>query len=122
MTIQTFEEAKKETYSLFNDRCRGLLTEFLREKNKVVCPLCSDSCTEGEKITRALQMLIEELTIKAIEQCDNKVDIWLCLLSPYLTTERLLKFFPHKKIAKLLVSELESTTDRLSAILKERGK
>ncbi len=49
-----FEEAKEVVYDLFQKRCGQLLQDFLSEKEKAVCPLCSDSCTEIEKTHKGL--------------------------------------------------------------------
>ena len=120
--MKTFEEAKKETYSLFDGRCRELLDDFLREKNEAVCANCSESCAEGQKIQRALRHLIERLTFEAAKRCDDKFDIFVCLLCPYLSTAEMFEIFARDKTAKLLAKEIAGGKDRLLAILKGKKK
>ena len=114
---KTFEESKQETYSLFQKRCGELLHDFLSEKEKAVCPLCSKSCTEMEKTHKALQVLIESLVLEATEGCDDKGDIFVSALCPYLST---LNFFKNSrgKTAKRLHKEMEEGRDRLLAIIR----
>jgi len=115
---KTFDEAKEETYSLFSDRCRGLLDDFLREKDKTVCSLCSESCSDGKKIHKALRNLIEELTVEAAKRCDNKVDFLVCLLCPYLSSEAMLRLAGKGETVKSLVKEMEQSGDRLLALIR----
>jgi len=117
----TFAEAKKETYSLFDDRCRELLDDFLSKKNEAVCSKCSQSCSDGKKIHRILRNLIEGLTIEAAKRCDDKVDFFMCLLCPYLSSEALLRSVGKGKgkgkRLKSLVTEMERSGDRLQNII-----
>ena len=116
--MKTFEATKEETYSLFAGRCRELLDDFLREKNEAVCAKCSESCTETMKIQRALRHLIERLTFEAAKRCDDKVDILVCLLCPYLSTAEMFKSFARGKTVKLLAKEMKQGRDRLLAIIR----
>ena len=117
-TKPTFKEAKEATYSLFTKRCRRLLTDFLREKNNAVCSKCSESCTQGEKIQRVLGNLIENLTVEAATRCDNKVDFFVCVLQPHLTSADLVKSAAKGKTMKSLVKEMEKSEERLLKIVK----
>lgn len=118
----TFEEAKEATYSLFEKRCGELLQDFLSEKKKVVCSLCSKSCTEIERTQRALQGLIESLVIEATKVSDDKVDIFICALCPYLSTLALFKRYSRAKTAKRLAREMERGKDRLLTIIRSANE
>lgn len=115
--MKTFEESKEEIYSLFQKRCRELLRDFVSEKEKAVCPLCFESCTKIEKTQHALQVLIESLVLEATEGCDNKGDIFISALCPYLSTINLFKN-SQGKTAKHLLKEIEEGRDRLLAIIR----
>ena len=117
---KTFEEAKEETYSVFDDRCRELLDDFLKAKSEAVCVKCSESesCSDGNKIHRALRNLIEELTTEAAKRCANEVDFFVCLLCPHLSSANLVRSMAEGKRMKSLAREMEKSGDRLFAIVK----
>lgn len=118
----TFKKAKEETYSLFADRCHQLLSDFLEEKEKTVCAKCSESCTEGEKIQRALRHLIERLTLEAANRCDDNVDIFVCLLCPHLISADLVKSAAKGKTVKSLAREMEKSSERLLSLIRRKEK
>lgn len=115
-TKPTFEEAKEETYSLFQGKCRRLLADFLREKNKEVCAVCSESCSDGEKAQRALRYLVRELAVASVKRCDDSLDILMCLLAPYLSTAEMMGSFPKSKKVKLMAKELANVKEKLIGI------
>ncbi len=115
----SFEEAKEETYSLFTKRCRRLLTDFLREKDEAVCSQCSESCKQGEKVHRALRYLVETLTVAAAKRCDDKADIFLCVLCPYLSSVHIMDALGRGKMVKHLAREMDRGHRKLVDIIKE---
>ena len=120
MSEATFDKAKEETYSLFADRCRQLLSDFLEEKDKTVCSKCSQSCTQGVKIHRVLGNLIENLTVEAATQCNNKVDFFVCLLQPHLTSADLVKLAAKGKTVKAVAREMEKSSERLLSLIRRK--
>ena len=119
---KTFEESKEEIYTLFQKRCGELLQDFLSEKEKAVCSLCSESCTEIEKSHKALQGLIEAMVLEAVEGCDDKADIFLCALCPYLSTIKLFKSCSLGKTSTRLLNEMEKGRDRVLAIIRRSNE
>ena len=107
---------------MFQERCGELLQDFVKEKNKAVCSLCSESCTEVEKTHKALRALIEGMVIEAVEGCSDKKDIFVCALCPYLSTLNLFKSYCQGKYAKRLTKEMEKSTDRLLAIIRSANE
>ena len=120
--MATFKEAKEETYSLLDDRCRQLLSDFLEEKDKRICSKCSQSCTQGEKIHRGLRNLIETLTIEAATRCDNKVDRLVCLLAPHLSSADLVRNAAKGKTMMSLAREMRKSSERLLSLIRRKEK
>lgn len=116
---KTFEENKEEIYPLFRRRCGKLLRDFVSRKEESVCSLCSDSCTENQKTGKALQGLIEFMVREAAKGCDDKVDIFMYALCPYLTSLELFEAYAQGKNAKRLAKEMQKGRDKLLAIIKE---
>lgn len=116
---KTFEENKEELYTSFRRRCGKLLRDFVSQKKESVCSLCSESCTENQKTGKAMQGLISFMVREAAKGCDDKVDIFMYALCPYLTSLELLDAYAQAKNAKRLAREMEKGRDRLLAIIKE---
>lgn len=123
---ETFKQKKEEVYSRFDARCRRLLSDFLRQKNKEVCAVCCESCSDGVKIKHALRYLIEELTLASVKRCIDKADILVCLMSPYFSSVHMFESLPKRgKTAKALAKELVRGKENLLEILagcKSEGK
>ena len=116
MTTEIFKQNKEKIYSKFDGRCRRLLVDFLREKNKEVCAVCSESCSDGEKAQRTLRYLVGSLAVASLKRCDDRVDILMCLLAPYLSTAELIGSFPKSKKVKLMAKELANVKEKLIGI------